>query len=250
MTLVLVTGGTGRLGSLRVAELRARGHEVRVLSRHPGPGHVVGDLADGSGIAGAVDEVDVVVHVATSAKLNAVDVRGTARLTAAARSAGVEHLIYVSIVGVDRNPFRYYRAKLAAEGVVESSRVPYTLARGTQFFDLVAAVADRLRVRSSWFAPSGWRVEPHAPADFAAWLADQVEEGPSGEVTEFGGPQEFTAAQLVASWHRVRGRTGRVREIRLPGRVSAAWRAGAQVSAADAARGSTTWDIWLRSRSF
>ncbi len=62
---ILVTGGTGTLGSHVVARLRDAGREVRVLSRHShkngngngngneeGIEYVAGDLATGAGIDG------------------------------------------------------------------------------------------------------------------------------------------------------------------------------------------------------
>ncbi len=55
------------------------------------------------------------------------DVAATRRLVAAAHRAGVRHLVYVSIVGVDRVPLAYYRAKLAAEGVVRAGPMPFTM---------------------------------------------------------------------------------------------------------------------------
>src|SRR4051812_49571918 len=62
---ILVTGGTGQLGSAVVARLRAAGEEVRVLSRRAAPDVVRGDLRTGRGIDSAVAGVDVVVHCAT-----------------------------------------------------------------------------------------------------------------------------------------------------------------------------------------
>ena len=47
---ILITGGTGRLGRHVVDALRSRGHDVRILSRRPGDGHIVGDLATGAGL--------------------------------------------------------------------------------------------------------------------------------------------------------------------------------------------------------
>ena len=51
------------------------------------------------------------------------------------------HLIYISIVGCDRNPYPYYRAKYACELVLERSGLPVTVVRATQFHTLVAAIA-------------------------------------------------------------------------------------------------------------
>jgi uncharacterized protein YbjT (DUF2867 family) len=70
---VLVTGGTGTLGTLVVERLRNAGRQVRVLSRntHKGRGgleYVTGDLATGDGIDAAVDGAEIIVHCAGSNK--------------------------------------------------------------------------------------------------------------------------------------------------------------------------------------
>ncbi|HZB82553.1 MAG TPA: NAD(P)H-binding protein [Rubrobacteraceae bacterium] len=53
-------------------------------------------------------------------------------LLRAAERAGVSHFVYVSIVGVDRNPrYFYYCVKRGTEKVVERSPVPWTILRAT-----------------------------------------------------------------------------------------------------------------------
>jgi nucleoside-diphosphate-sugar epimerase len=127
---MLVTGGTGTLGPPLVDLLTRAGRPVRVLSRRPRAATggapvewVVGNLATGAGVARAVGGAGVIVHCATSPWARRVDVGGTGRLLEAARLAGSPHLVYISIVGVDRVPFRYYRAKLAA-GTARCSTSP------------------------------------------------------------------------------------------------------------------------------
>src|SRR5687767_14879301 len=106
---VLVTGGTGTLGRALVARLHAGGEQPRVLSRRVGPGLVTGDLDTGAGLEEALRDVSVVVHAASR---HGRDVAGTQRLVAAARRVGADpHLVFVSIVGVDRVPLPYYREK-------------------------------------------------------------------------------------------------------------------------------------------
>ena len=136
---VLVTGGTGRLGRHVVRLLRQSGHRARIFSRNP-RGHVDavrGDLKTGEGIERAVGGMDVIVHAASATGNpllgRSTDVGGTRRLLAAARVAGIRHVVFISIVGVDRVAYPYYRTKLAAEKVVRDGGVPWSILRATQF---------------------------------------------------------------------------------------------------------------------
>ena len=90
----------------------------------------------------AVRDVDVIVHCASSPrKTREIDVEGTKRLLKAADRAGVSHVVFISIVGIDRNPyFPYYRMKLETERLIESSPVPGTILRATQFHEFVLGI--------------------------------------------------------------------------------------------------------------
>jgi uncharacterized protein YbjT (DUF2867 family) len=134
---VLVTGGTGLLGRRVVDRLRVAGYDTRVLSRSGRPGTIEGDLLTGAGLDGAVRNVGAVVHCTSnpSRKTRQTEIGGTQNLLRAAARADVPHVMYVSIVGVDRNPFSYYQAKLATERIIESSPMPWTILRATQFHE-------------------------------------------------------------------------------------------------------------------
>ncbi len=140
---ILVTGGTGTLGREVVAQLRESGHRARVLSRKPGDGEdwIQGDLATGAGLEKAVIGIDAVLHAASATiqpwKLRETDVVGTRRLLAMAREAGVRHVVYISIVGIDGVAYPYYRYKVAAEAVVREGIVPWSILRATQFHTLM-----------------------------------------------------------------------------------------------------------------
>ena len=101
---VLVTGGTGRLGKLVVARLRRKGCDVRVLARRdrptpPGVTFFTADLRTDQGIEPAVTAAAAIIHCATSTR---GDAEATRNLVAAASRTGSAHLVYVSIVGIDR----------------------------------------------------------------------------------------------------------------------------------------------------
>jgi uncharacterized protein YbjT (DUF2867 family) len=137
---ILVTGGTGTLGTHVVRRLIDQGCQVRVLSRRERPGSdgvecMVGDLAKGSGVDEAVACVDVIIHCASA---STGDAEATWNLVKAATAqATPPHLVYVSIVGVNGIPFGYFQTKLAAEKVVAESSLPWTIQRATQFYDFI-----------------------------------------------------------------------------------------------------------------
>lgn len=159
---VLVTGGTGFVGSHTVAELVRRGHRVRLLVRDPEripPAleplglpplpHVTGDVTDAAAVAQAMEGCDAVVHAASVYSLDVRDAGrmlhvnpvGTETVLAAARHRGLDPVVYVSsyvalfppdgavLSGqspVGRAPGPYYRSKAAAEHVARDYQ-----ARGT-----------------------------------------------------------------------------------------------------------------------
>ena len=103
------------LGTEIVRRLEARGATVTSASRRTGV-----DLATGKGLEAAFHGADCVVHAATHRlRHRRVDLDGTRRMIKILASRSTPpHLIYVSIVGCDRIPQRYYRAKYACELVL------------------------------------------------------------------------------------------------------------------------------------
>ena len=63
-------------------------------------------------------------------------------LLAAEAAAGVRHHVALSIVGTDRTPDNgYFRAKVAQEKLIETSGIPYTIIRSTQFLEFLGGIA-------------------------------------------------------------------------------------------------------------
>ena len=186
---ILVTGGTGTLGSRVVDRLRADGRQVRVLSRSGRRGTVRGDLSTGENLGAALRGADTIVHCASNpVKARQTDVAGTLLLLQEAAKSGVSHVVFISIVGVDRNPyFPYYRVKLDAERVIERSAVPWTILRATQFHDLVLMALRFLdRLPAVMPIPRGFRLQPIDVGEVASRLIALAE--PAGRVPDVGGP--------------------------------------------------------------
>jgi uncharacterized protein YbjT (DUF2867 family) len=222
---ILLTGGTGRLGRHVAETLRSRSLDHRILSRRPGDGHVVADLDTGEGVAAALEGVDTVVHLATS---RSKDIGQTRRLLDAMAGSSA-HLIFISIVGVDRIPFPYYRDKVASEQAIEASVVPFTIIRVTQFHGFVTEALDAQRHLPVTLGLPVSAQTIHMP-EVAERLADLVEAGPSGRVADLGGPEQLTFRQYAELWQKKHGIRRPIWAVHLPGRIVAGFRAGHHMS--------------------
>ena len=164
---------------------------MRVLARKPGQDPAVewvkGDLGTGEGVAEAVAGAQSVVHAATfspSARRgfllpsdffrspSAVDVDGTSRVIDAAEEAGIEHFLYVSIVGVERTPLPYARLKLIAETLVRRSALPWSVVRATPFYWLVDRMLGNMMRLPVLPLPVDLATQPCDTRDFARYRAD------------------------------------------------------------------------------
>jgi uncharacterized protein YbjT (DUF2867 family) len=245
---VLVTGGTGRLGQRLTDPLQAAGHRVKLMSRRgTGPGGIRGDLASGRDLHQALAGAEIVVHAATDPRGDywQTDVAGTRRLVQAVDRDRLRHLVYPSIVGVDRIPWSLYRAKFAAEQVLLASGLPVTLVRITQFHHFVDELLETARRGPVLPVPMGWRTQPVDVGDAAAYVASVASGPPVGDVVHYGGPQELTAADLARAWVAAREPGVRVVATPLPGRLSSAFRDGAALPSGGA-RGRITYEEHLR----
>ncbi|RRO20463.1 NAD-dependent epimerase/dehydratase family protein [Saccharopolyspora rhizosphaerae] len=261
MDTVAITGGTGHVGRHLVRSLKPT-HRTRVLTRHPGTDAevqwVAGDLATGEGVEELVTGARTVVHAATWSPMAQrglphpadfwrsppdVDVDGTSRLLEASAAAGVEHFTYVSIVGVDRPALPYLRLKHTAEELVSVAEVPWSIVRATQFHWLLDRMFGRAARLPVLPLPASLPTQPVDEADFAAYLATCVTEGPAGRRPDFGGPEVLTLGEAVQTWQEVRG--GRARVITVPApkrlrRIASDW------TCPHDRHGRRTWAEWLR----
>jgi len=235
---VLVTGGTGALGREVVKRLLDTGHRARILSRRPSEAGttprgdwVQGDLVTGAGLELAVAGIDAIVHAASDAlsprKYQATDVLGTRRLLAMAREAGVHHVVYVSIVGMEGVPYPYYKSKLAAEAVMRENIVPWSIQRATQFHTLMDLFLDFMsKLPGIATVPFKWQFQPVDPTEVAARIVAAVTAEPAGMLPDFGGPEVRDFKGLATSWLKIRKPNKRLINLWLPFKFSRAWAEG------------------------
>lgn len=255
---MLITGGTGTLGSHVVPLLQDAGLKLRVLSRHrqeftEGAEYIIGDLATGAGVDEAVDGVGTIVHLAGSTK---GDDQKTRTLVNAATRAGKPHLVYISVVGADQVPvvgradramFGYFAAKLASEQIVAGSGLPWTTLRATQFHDLAFATAEQMAKLPVIPVPTGVRFQPVDTGEVAARLVELSLAEPAGLVPDIAGPRIYEMKDLIRGYLKARGKRRLLMPARLPGKAARAMRDGANL-APDRAVGKRTWEDFLAER--
>jgi uncharacterized protein YbjT (DUF2867 family) len=256
---ILVTGGTGTLGTRVVARLLDSGCQPRVLSRRPRSGrgdveYVTGDLQKNEGIAAAVAGAAVIVHCAGRGR---GDDETTGNLVRAAARAGSPHLVYISVVGADRVPvasavdramFGYFASKLGAERAVEGSGLPWTTLRATQFHESLLMVARQMAKLPVLPVAAGFRFQPVSADEVAARLAELAMGTPAGLVPDMAGPRTYPMGELLRVYLRAHGKRRALLPVPIPGRAARAVRDGA-VLAPGRAVGKVSWEDFVGGRA-
>src|SRR5882672_5377497 len=197
---IVVIGGSGLIGKKVVTNLRQHGHEVVAASPSSGVNTVTGE-----GLAQALAGAQVVVDVANApswednAVLAFFETSGR-NLLAAEAAAGVAHHVALSVVGTERLlGSGYFRAKMAQEGLIKASKIPYTIVRATQFFEFVGGFAqsatDGQTVRLS-----SALMQPIVSDDVAAVMAEVAVEEPLNGTIDLAGPEPIRMDELVRQY--------------------------------------------------
>jgi uncharacterized protein YbjT (DUF2867 family) len=195
----------------------------------------------------ATHSVDVIVHCASdpSRKTWKTDVEGTRKLLKATQWAHARpHVIYISIVGVDKHPMKYYRAKRAAEELIEQSHLPYTILRTTQWYELIAWALHRLTKAGVTFLPKGFSFQPLAASEVATRVARLASAKPAGLLPDMAGPKVRTIDDLAGAWAAASKHKLHAVHFPFPGKSGKAFREGINLSP-ERAVGRTTWESWL-----
>jgi uncharacterized protein YbjT (DUF2867 family) len=222
--VILVAGGTGRLGRRVVTRLTTRGEQVRVLSRDAlhasslaasGAELFEGDVRDPTSVARAVAGAKVVISAVQGfagrgVTPASVDRDGNQHLIDAAARARAD-VILMSVVGASpQSPMELFRAKYDAEQHLAASALRWTVVRATAFIELWAELMAKRVVFGRGDNPINF-----VSVDDVAAVVERVtiDNSYRGRVVEVGGPQNLTGNELAALLNDVRGRHDHVRHV-------------------------------------
>ncbi|TAK68847.1 MAG: SDR family oxidoreductase [Actinomycetota bacterium] len=233
--LYLVTGATGYIGGRLVPELLAAGRRVRVLARHPDRLRdrpwvhdvdvVGGDLGDPSAVAAAMDGVSVAYYLAhsltTGAGFEQTDADLASSFAAAAKTAGVQRIVYLGGMSPQSHSGSTLSAHLRSRGevgrILRASGVPTVELRaaviigsGSASFEMLRYVSERLPVMVTprWVRS---RLQPIAIRDVLRYLVAAASIPPEvNRPFDIGGPDVLSYEDMMQRYAAVAGLRQRV----------------------------------------
>ena len=230
---VLVTGGTGFVGTHLVNRLLQRGHAVAVLARSPektrnrynravetAPGNVL----EPASLAAAAAGRDAVVHLVGiinekgTQTFDRMHREATENVLAAAKRAGVRRYLHMSAMGSSEDaPSEYGRTKAAAEKAVRASGLDWTIFRPSIIFGqgdgFVSLLAPIVKLNPGFIpviGPGTTRFQPVSISDVARVFADALEKPETvGKSYEVGGPEVLTLNDVYREIAAALGKPGK-----------------------------------------
>jgi divinyl chlorophyllide a 8-vinyl-reductase len=240
---VFVLGATGTIGQATVHALVQRGHEVVCFVRPRAGVHGrlvaadsarllagaelrLGDVADAVSLARdgfRGERFDALVSCLASRTgvpedAWAIDHRAHLTALAAARSAGVGHVVLLSAICVQKPLLAFQQAKLAFEQALVESGLTYSIVRPTAFFKSLSGQVGRVQ-RGKPFLVFGdgtlTACKPISDRDLAAYLADCLDdESRHNRVLPIGGPGDpITPRQQGEQLFALLGRPARFKQV-------------------------------------
>lgn len=194
---ITVIGGTGLIGSKVVLDLQDKGHDAVAASPNSGVNTLTGE-----GLAAVLQGAAVVVDVSNSPSFEDAAAleffeTSTRHILDEVASAGVGHLVALSVVGTERLPDSgYLRAKTAQEKLIKTSSIPYSIVHATQFFEFITGIEDGATEGGTVRLPSVL-FQPVAADDVALTVSEVALEAPIMGTIEMAGPEQFRFDEIV-----------------------------------------------------
>ena len=230
---VLVTGATGRQGGAVIRHLRPKGWKLRALTRNPesyaakqlaaqGVELVKGDLDDPASLERAACGVYGIYSVQDFWTVGARrEVQQGKNLADAAKKAGVEHLVYSSVGGAERNTgITHWETKWEIEKYIRGLKLPVTVLRPASFMETYHILEVEVGLLKGKLADPIRGDKPYqtiATDDIGAFVALAFERAKEfiGMELEIAG-SELTNIQAATVFSRVLNRPVKFQKLPMP----------------------------------
>lgn len=209
-----ITGATGQLGRLAIQSLmlRAPNTDLVAIARDPKKANDLGvevrqaDYRDRASFDAALHGIDVLVLISSSEFEDRVGQHRT--VIDAAKAAGVQRIIYTSVLKADTSPLIVAPDHKATEALILSSGLAYTILRNSWYTENWTASLNAAIGAGALIGCAGQAlVSPATRLDFAeAIAAAVVGDGHANKIYELGADTPFTLADLAAEVSRQTGK--------------------------------------------
>ena len=209
---LLLTGGTGQLGQILLKQLVHSPLWINVLTRNKNIDsttnlrYITADLGKYETLDTLRTDYDIVVHCASDPReSDSMDVEGTRNLLKAISGSSIKHFVYISILGVDKTPYKYYQNKLRAENLIQASGIPYTILRIAQFHDFVhnRILTPITGENGSFAIPAGLKFQSIDLIDVCEEIRECIKGGPTNSILQLGGPEVLTITEILEIYKNV-----------------------------------------------
>lgn len=234
--MILIAGGTGRLGREVVRRLTGQGMPVRILTREPSRADllrndlvevVAGNVRDPGAVERATSDVNAVVSAIHGFagrgddNPRTVDYEGNHTLITAARTAGVDHFVLISVHGAAADhPMELHRMKYLAEVELTKSGLTRTIIRPTAYMETWLELLGEPLIKTGKTRVFGRGSNPinFVSIHDVAAVVERAVLDPSlrGVEVDIGGPENLTMRQFAQAVQTVSQRTGSIGTVPLP----------------------------------
>jgi uncharacterized protein YbjT (DUF2867 family) len=237
--MILVVGSTSSVGTRVIPQLLAQGEKVRAMTREPskpeaerlkelGAEVVQGDLRDPGLVVHACQGIKKVLAAAhgfapgqTGNTPRTVDDVGNRNLIDAAKGAGVEHFVFISVLGASpTSSLDFFRIKYSAEQYLQKSGLSYTILRAAAFMEFWAVMVGEpilMTGKTTIFGRGNNPINFVSAEDVAKFsVMALLENKARNQVIEIGGPENLTFNQVAELFEEVSGRPAKKKHVPLP----------------------------------
>jgi NAD(P)H dehydrogenase (quinone) len=211
---IAITGATGHLGRLVVAALKAKapGANIVALARSPEKAADLGvearafDYARPETLAPALAGVRTLLLISSSEIGQRVAQHRN--VIAAAQAAGVQRLVYTSLLHADRSPLSLAEEHRVTEADIAASGIPFVILRNGWYAENYTLAVPAALAHGALVGAAGeGRLSLATRADYAeAAVAVLTGAGQSGQIYELAGDVAVTLADLAVEIGRQSGR--------------------------------------------
>jgi uncharacterized protein YbjT (DUF2867 family) len=208
---IFITGSSGLLGKSVLNQLDPDRFEVtigsrRKVSENSGYNWQCFNLDDKEPQIN-LEGIDVVLHLAsnTGDLGSNSDISGIKQLIEASARDEVGHFIYISIVGVDKVPVKYFKTKRKVEKLLENSSLDYSILRATQFHEFLEKEILKQIAKYIIVVPN-IKYQPVETNVVAKKLIEMTLNSPSNSIVEIGGSETIYFKSAIQEYTEKRNK--------------------------------------------